>query len=112
MIDNAVLALRFQQNGLSNISMFLHDWLHQGVYLNMVQVVVAIEVKMLTRQLPNFAQTRCNHVVSTPFVNWGSRRRTHLGILVSFPLVIHWSRRLLHLIAGGMDLRLMRLVDP
>ena len=74
--------------------MFLHDWLHQDVYLNVVQVVVAIEVTMFTRQLPNFTRTRCNH----------------LGILVSFPLVIRWSRRLLRLIAGGMDLRLVRLV--
>ena len=76
--------------------MFLHDWLHQGVYLNVVQVVVAIEVTMFTQQLPNFTRTRCNHVVSTPFMNWGSGQRTHLGILVSFPLVIRWSRQLLH----------------
>ena len=48
IVDNAILAFKFQQNWLSNISMFLHDWLHQDLYLNTVYVVVGLEVMMLS----------------------------------------------------------------
>ena len=48
IVDNAILAFDFQQKWLSTISMFLHDWLHQDVYLNTVYVVVGWEVMRLS----------------------------------------------------------------
>ena len=44
-IGNAILAFEFRQNWLSDTPMFLHDWVHRGVNLSVVKVVVAFELR-------------------------------------------------------------------
>ena len=48
IVDNAILAFDFQQKWLSTRAVFLHNWLHQEVYLNTVLVVVGLEVTRLS----------------------------------------------------------------
>ena len=45
IVDNAILGFDFQQKWLSTTSMFSHDRLQLGVYYDVVQVVVTLELR-------------------------------------------------------------------
>ena len=47
--------------------MFLYDQLQLGVYYDVVQVVVTLELRCSCKKLPNFVRTRCEHVVGALF---------------------------------------------
>ena len=75
--------------------MFLHDWVHRGVNLTVVKVVVVFELRCSRKKCPNYIGTRCSYVVAALFVNCRSARQTYLGASPTSSRGIQWRQQLL-----------------